>query len=88
MRRGARFLDIEFRDPDLNQANNPALNDVAQQLRAALQGAAGTAISDGSTTSFWYLDALEQQGILIPLFEMAADGTKQPLGRPGASRRA
>jgi Ferritin-like len=80
MRGGARLLDLERRDPDLNQANNPVLDPVAQQLRAALQGAAGSAISDGTTTSFWYLDALEQQGIEIPLFEMAADGTKQPLG--------
>ncbi len=79
VRRGARLLNLEFRDPDLNQSNNPALNDVAQQLRAALQGAAGTALSDGSATSFWYLDTLEQQGISIPLFDLAADGTKQPL---------
>jgi hypothetical protein len=79
MRGGARLLRSELRDPDLNQANNPVLSEVAQQLRAALQGDPGNAISDGSTTSFWYLDALEQQGHQIPLFEMTPDGQKQPL---------
>jgi Ferritin-like len=74
MRGGARLLNLEFRDPDLNQSN-----DLAQQLRADLRSNE-RALSDASVTSFWYLDALEQQGVSIPLFDLAADGTKQPLG--------
>jgi hypothetical protein len=31
MRGGARLLRSELRDPDLNQANNPVLSEVAQQ---------------------------------------------------------
>ncbi|QSJ15015.1 hypothetical protein JYQ62_24545 [Nostoc sp. UHCC 0702] len=78
LRGGALLLNIESSDPELNpafHAGNPELITAATQLRAALQGDSGNSLSTGT----WYLDAVEQGGKNIPLFQLDAEGKKVPL---------
>ena len=70
-RQGARVVAVDITDSELQTAER-RYRDAARNLRAALRGPSGTALStDGS---HWYLSSITQDGNIIE-FAPATDGT-------------
>ena len=74
-RTGARLVQVDTADPDLNPAADAPADrrTAARTLSDALNGAPGTLLGTGS----WFLDSIAQGGRKIPL-SIGPDGTATP----------